>query len=94
MIHSRRGFSNITEYVILVSVVAGAAIVMQPYLRVRLQGAMATRADNYSAAAGGGVYNEVRNVQSDTRIRMNMADVDSTVDPITVDTRATVGQQK
>jgi hypothetical protein len=48
---SRKALSNVTEYVILVAVVAGAAIAMQQYVKSRLQGAVKTGTDDFEYSA-------------------------------------------
>ena len=97
MLRSRRGMSNLAEYVILVAVVAGAAIAMQPYVRVRLQGAVKGAADGYSAAAASaGIatdpFEPVRTSRSDTKTVMEMHDAKSGL--ITVDSASRVDQSK
>jgi len=48
---SRRG-QSMGEYAILFAIVLGAAIAMQQYVKSRLQGAVAFRAQDYSNSAG------------------------------------------
>lgn len=96
-LRSRRGMSNITEYAVLIAVVAGAAIAMQPYLKGRLQGASKGAADNYDAAVGAagigaGSHEPVRNSTSDAITSMVMGN--ATTGNVTVDSRSTVGQNK
>ena len=53
LIRSRKGQST-AEYAVLFAIVIGAAIGIQQYVKVRLQGAVATASDAYVAAINTG----------------------------------------
>ena len=79
-VRSRRGLSNVTEYVILVAVVAGAAIAMQQYVKSRLQGVIKTGTDDFEFTAKGipgnvaftATFEPVRTTTSNSTTALNM----------------------
>jgi len=62
------------EYALLFAIVLGAVIAMQSYVKQRLQGAIAFRADEYLNSAGTdvGTFEPVREVTSDSETTLTM----------------------
>lgn len=70
---ARRG-QSMGEYAILFAIVLGAAIAMQQYVKVRLQGAIKQGADDYFNSVGNGLatFEPVRTVGSTSTTQLNM----------------------
>ena len=99
-LRSRRGLSNVTEYVILVAVVAGAAIAMQQYVKARLQGAVKTGTDDFEFTAAGipgnvgytVTFEPTRTTASNSATNMGMTS--ATAGTVAVDSLSNVDQTK
>jgi len=97
---SRKALSNVTEYVILVAVVAGAAIAMQQYVKGRLQGAVKTGTDDFEFTAKGipgnvaytVTFEPTRTTASQAATGLNMTS--ATTGTVAVDSLSNVDQTK
>lgn len=97
-LRSRKGLSNVTEYVILVAVVAGAAIAMQQYVKTRLQGATKSGSDEYETQMGYAftaytvTFEPARTTISNATTGLNMTS--ATVGSVAVDSLSNIDQTK
>ena len=68
----KRAGQSTAEYAVLFAIVIGAAIAMQQYVKSRLQGAMAFRANNYLTISGGAVFEPNRTVNTSSNASSGM----------------------